>query len=93
MPSPGPRRAFNVGTVLAGLKYVLETRLLLGSISLDLFAVLLGGAVALMPIFAQSVLHAGPKGLGFAAGDALDRRAGGLAYPALSGRLSVALEG
>ena len=41
-----------------------QTRLLLGSISLDLFAVLLGGAVALMPIFAHDVLHAGPTGLG-----------------------------
>ena len=57
-------KAFNAQTVLAGLRYVLETRLLLGSISLDLFAVLLGGAVALMPIFAQTILHAGPKGLG-----------------------------
>ncbi len=60
----GTKKAFNAQTVLAGLKYVAETRLLLGSISLDLFAVLLGGAVALMPIFAESVLHAGPKGLG-----------------------------
>ncbi len=50
--------------MLAGLKYVAQTRLLLGSISLDLFAVLLGGAVALMPIFAHEVLHAGPRGLG-----------------------------
>ncbi len=57
-------KAFNANTVLAGLKYVLHTRLLLGSISLDLFAVLLGGAVALMPIFAHDILHAGPKGLG-----------------------------
>ncbi len=60
----GEKKAFNAETVLAGLKYVAETRLLLGSISLDLFAVLLGGAVALMPIFAHDVLHAGPKGLG-----------------------------
>ena len=60
----GEKKAFNTNTVLAGLKYVLETRLLLGSISLDLFAVLLGGAVALMPIFAHEVLHAGPQGLG-----------------------------
>ena len=58
------KKAFNAHTVLAGLRYVLQTRLLLGSISLDLFAVLLGGAVALMPIFAHDVLHAGPKGLG-----------------------------
>jgi MFS family permease len=60
----GPKKAFNANTVLAGLRYVLHTRLLLGSISLDLFAVLLGGAVALMPIFAHDVLHAGPTGLG-----------------------------
>jgi MFS family permease len=60
----GEKKAFNATTVLAGLKYVLQTKLLLGSISLDLFAVLLGGAVALMPIFAETVLHAGPQGLG-----------------------------
>ena len=58
------KKAFSWTTVLAGLKYVVETKLLLGSISLDLFAVLLGGAVALMPIFAETVLHAGPQGLG-----------------------------
>jgi MFS family permease len=58
------KKAFTVKTVLAGLHYVLQTRLLLGSISLDLFAVLLGGAVSLMPIFAQDILHEGPHGLG-----------------------------
>jgi len=58
------KKAFTVKTVLAGLHYVMQTRLLLGSISLDLFAVLLGGAVSLMPIFAQDVLHEGPHGLG-----------------------------
>ena len=63
-PSAGPPKAFRWSTVLAGLSYVARTRLLLGSISLDLFAVLLGGAVALMPIFAETVLHAGPQGLG-----------------------------
>jgi MFS family permease len=60
----GEKKAFNANTVLAGLKYVVRTKLLLGSISLDLFAVLFGGAVALMPIFAETVLHAGPQGLG-----------------------------
>ncbi len=60
----GEKKAFNAQTVLAGLKYVAHTRLLLGSISLDLFAVLLGGAVALMPIFAHDVLHTGARGLG-----------------------------
>lgn len=63
-PVSGPPKAFSWTTVLAGLTYVARTRLLLGSISLDLFAVLLGGAVALMPIFAETVLHTGPKGLG-----------------------------
>ena len=58
------KKAFTMSTVLAGLKYVAEAKLLLGSISLDLFAVLLGGAVALMPIFAQDVLHTGARGLG-----------------------------
>ena len=58
------KKGFNVSTMLAGLEYVWRTKLLLGSISLDLFAVLLGGAVALLPIFAQDVLHAGPRGLG-----------------------------
>jgi hypothetical protein len=50
--------------MLAGMHYVWETKLLLGSISLDLFAVLLGGAVALLPIYATDILHAGPRGLG-----------------------------
>jgi len=63
-PGTGEKKAFDAKTMLAGLKYVAQTKLLLGSISLDLFAVLLGGAVALMPIFAHEVLHAGPKGLG-----------------------------
>ncbi len=63
-PVVGEKKAFDAKTVLAGLKYVAQTKLLLGSISLDLFAVLLGGAVALMPIFAHDVLHAGATGLG-----------------------------
>jgi MFS family permease len=58
------KKAFNVKTMLAGLEYVWQAKLLLGSISLDLFAVLLGGAVALLPIFATDILHAGPRGLG-----------------------------
>jgi MFS family permease len=58
------KKGFTVETMLAGLRYVIGTRLLLGSISLDLFAVLLGGAVSLMPIFASDVLHSGANGLG-----------------------------
>ncbi len=58
------KKAFDVRTMLAGLEYVWSTKLLLGSISLDLFAVLLGGATALLPIFSHEILHAGPRGLG-----------------------------
>ena len=65
-PEPVERKAagFSTKTILAGLEYVWKTKLLLGSISLDLFAVMLGGAVALLPIFATEILHAGPRGLG-----------------------------
>jgi transmembrane secretion effector len=48
----------------AGVRFVLRTRMLLGAIALDLFAVLFGGAVALLPIFARDVLEVGPAGLG-----------------------------
>ncbi len=58
------KNAFNLETMLAGFRYVLQAKLLLGSISLDLFAVLLGGATALLPIFATDILHAGPRALG-----------------------------
>jgi MFS family permease len=58
------KKGFTIETMLAGLRYVIGTRLLLGSISLDLFAVLLGGAASLMPIFAADVLHSGAYGLG-----------------------------
>lgn len=50
--------------LLEGLRYVMRQRVVLGVISLDLFAVLFGGAVALLPIFAGDVLHIGPAGLG-----------------------------
>jgi MFS family permease len=58
------KNAFNLDTMLAGFKYVWQTKLLLGSISLDLFAVLLGGATALLPIYAMDILHTGPLGFG-----------------------------
>ena len=50
--------------MVEGLHYVRRNRLVLGAISLDLFAVLLGGATAMLPVFARDVLHAGPEGLG-----------------------------
>jgi MFS family permease len=51
-------------TVLAGFRFIWEKKLILGSISLDMFAVLLGGAVALLPVYARTILHTGPWGLG-----------------------------
>ena len=50
--------------VREGLRYVRRNGLVLGAISLDLFAVLLGGATAMLPIFARDILHTGPEGLG-----------------------------
>jgi len=58
------REPLSVKSVLAGLRYIAEKKIILGSISLDLFAVLLGGAVALLPVFAREVLRTGPWGLG-----------------------------
>jgi MFS family permease len=63
-PGVADQRDFTLSTVFAGLQYVWQAKLLLGSISLDLFAVFLGGAVSLMPIFASDILHCGPFGLG-----------------------------
>ncbi|QRM19243.1 MFS transporter [Dechloromonas sp. TW-R-39-2] len=51
-------------SILAGVEFVWNHKLLLGATSLDLFAVLLGGATALLPIFARDILHVGPEGLG-----------------------------
>jgi MFS family permease len=51
-------------TLLAGFRYIWHEKVVLGAISLDLFAVLMGGAVALMPIFAKDILTVGPEGLG-----------------------------
>lgn len=51
-------------TILAGLRYIFERQIILGAVSLDLFAVLLGGATALLPIYAKDILQIGPEGLG-----------------------------
>jgi len=58
------REPVSLRTVLAGFHYIWEQKLILGSISLDLFAVLLGGAVALLPVYAREILKTGPWGLG-----------------------------
>jgi len=61
---PRPREPFTLNTVFAGFRYIWTHKLVLGSISLDLFAVLLGGAVALLPVYAKEILRTGPWGLG-----------------------------
>ncbi len=63
-PGRMEHRALSLEVMLAGFKYVRRASMLLGSFSLDLFVVLLGGATALMPIFAHDILHQGPRGLG-----------------------------
>jgi hypothetical protein len=57
-PPPG------LESLVAGVRFVMRSRMLLGAITLDLFAVLFGGATALLPVYAQSILHVGPAGLG-----------------------------
>jgi MFS family permease len=61
---PRVRESVNRTTVLAGLRYIWREKVILGSISLDLFAVFLGGAVALLPVYAKEILRTGPWGLG-----------------------------
>jgi MFS family permease len=62
--TPPPREPVTVRTLLAGAAFVWQRKALLGAVSLDLFAVLLGGATALLPMFAKDILHVGPWGLG-----------------------------
>lgn len=63
---PGTEREpVRLTTLFAGVTFIRSRPVVLGAISLDLFAVLLGGATALLPIFARDILHAGPWGLGF----------------------------
>ncbi len=62
--APAASREISVATLLGGVHFVWHRPVVLGAISLDLFAVLLGGATALLPIFAKDILHTGPWGLG-----------------------------
>ena len=59
-----PREQVNLQTILAGFHYIWREKVILGSISLDLFAVFLGGSVALLPVYAREILQTGPWGLG-----------------------------
>ena len=65
VPPPESNRTVHpVRQIVDGFTYVWSERFLLGCVTLDLFAVLLGGATALMPVFARDILHVGPEGLG-----------------------------
>ena len=59
-----PREPMSLKTLFAGMHFIRNNKLILGAISLDLFAVMLGGAVALLPVYAREILHTGPWGLG-----------------------------
>jgi MFS family permease len=63
-PGRMEQKAASLNVVLAGFQYMMRSSLLLGASSLDLFVVLLGGATALLPIFAHEILRQGPRGLG-----------------------------
>lgn len=66
VPLPARKAGEKIFTSLStGLKFVFGHQVLLGALALDMFGVLFGGAVALLPVFASEVLHAGPQGLGF----------------------------
>ena len=67
IPKPAartPKEPTTISTLLGGFSYVWKEKVVLGAISLDLFAVLLGGAVALLPVYARDILDLGPSGLG-----------------------------
>jgi MFS family permease len=63
-PMPADDKAASWDTVLAGIRYIYSQKAVLGAISMDLFAVLLGGAVALLPVYARDILKCGETGLG-----------------------------
>ncbi len=67
IPKPAQReshQATSLETMLAGFRYIFSNKVVLGAISLDMFAVLMGGAVALLPVYTKDILHAGPQELG-----------------------------
>ncbi len=88
------REPINLKTVLAGIAYIWKQKIVFGSITLDLFAVLLGGAVALLPVYAREILHTGPWGLGIlrsAPGVGAGAMAILLAYRPLRGRVGATM--
>lgn len=63
-PMEGPKRAVSLEAIKEGVSFVYHRQVLLGAMTLDLFAVIFGGATALLPIYAKDILHAGPVGYG-----------------------------
>jgi MFS family permease len=60
-----PREPMTLASLATGFRFVFSTRIILGIITLDMFAVLLGGATTLLPVYAKDILRVGPHGLGF----------------------------
>jgi MFS family permease len=93
-PQTRKREPTTAKSILAGLRFIWEQKIILGAISLDLFAVLLGGATALLPVYAREILHTGPWGLGLlrtAPGVGAGVMAIALAHRPLKTRAGVAL--
>src|SRR5215469_16770985 len=91
---PCTGRSAGLAHVFEGFRYIWREKLILGAISLDLFAVLLGGAVALLPVYAREILRTGPWGLGLlrtAPGVGAAMMAVLLAHRPLRGRSGYAL--
>jgi MFS family permease len=64
-PKPPPRERPTLSNMLDGFRFIWKQKIILGAISLDLFAVLMGGVIALLPIYAEEILKLGPEGLGW----------------------------
>ncbi len=63
-PRPTDERMLEAGAAIGGIRFIFKNPVILGAISLDLFAVLFGGATALLPVYAAQILHVGPIGFG-----------------------------
>ncbi|HEV7345178.1 MAG TPA: MFS transporter [Devosia sp.] len=63
-PQRDTQQATSLETMFGGFRYIFSNKVVLGAISLDMFAVLMGGAVALLPVYTKDILHAGPQELG-----------------------------
>ena len=59
------RKEVTLGSLLGGLRFVRHTKVILAAITLDLFAVLFGGAMTLLPVYAKDILHVGAEGFGW----------------------------